>query len=262
MTALTKATPLPDSLGDLARFDQAAVAAYQGGAVGLNSSGYARMFALGDTFKGHANESKDNAAGSAGGVKLETQRGRYIKEIPLSGVAITDAVRQAPVFVTDSGGYSLRKGLYCGRVVQYMRSGYALVEFDDYSQIGVIAETMLYTDFTDNTNTTGYMDFTTAIPAGCMVLGWQADVRTGFTGDTTATVQVGVSGSIGRFSAITNSSCLAAGNVGSQVPGSSTNAYCPSATTSRVTVTGAADFTSISAGEMDIRIAYLQLLRM
>lgn len=262
MTALAKAVPLVDALGDLDNLKMGAVKIWQGSIVGqVRSTGYARGFTLGDTFRGHTNRTVDNSAGSAGDKRIETKRGRYCLQVGLSGVTITDASRRAPVFATDSGGLSLRAGQLVGFVILYVSSGQAIVEFDTELGIHCLSETMLYSGFTDNTNTTGYKDFATVLPAGAQVLGWQADVRTGFTGDTTAVVQVGIAGTLARFSALTTVSVLAAAVVGCQAPGATSNTYLAADTTVRVTVTGTADFTSISAGEMDMKILYVPTLR-
>lgn len=262
MGALAKATPLVEALGDLDNLKMGAVKIWEGSAVGLvKSTGYARGFTLGDCFRGHTKRTVDNSGGSAGDKRIETKRGRYVLQVPLTGVTITDGSRRAPVFVQDSGTYSLRSGQLCGFVLQYLSSGQALVEFDTELTVHCLAQTMLIGDFTDNLNTTGYKDFATQIPAGAQIIGWQADVRTGFTGDTTAVVQVGVSGNLDRFSAVTTTSVLAAAVVGCQAPGATDVTYLSSDTTVRVTVTGGADFTSISAGEMDVKILYIPVLR-
>ena len=113
--------------------------------------------------------------------------------------------------------------------------------------------------FTDNTDTTGYIDFTTTLPAGALVLGWKAVVSVGFAGDTTAVMQVGVAGDLDDFTADTTQSCLAAGTVGSAAQANDA-AYNNAAVTPRVTVTGGADFTSIvtaAGGTMVVTIYYI-----
>lgn len=263
MTALAKATPIVEAGGNLDNLKMGAVKIWEGSMVGLvRSTGYARGFTLGDAFRGHTKRTVDNSAGSAGDKRIETKRGRYVLEVALSGVAITDGSRRAPVFATDSGGLSLRAGQLVGFVLQYVSSGVALVEFDTELMIHCLSETMLIGGFTDNAGTaTGYKDFATALPAGAQVIGWQVDVRTGFTGDTTAVVQIGVSGNLDRFSALTTVSVLAAAVLGAQAPAATDNTYLSADTTVRVTVTGSADFTSISAGEMDVKILYIPTLR-
>lgn len=125
--------------------------------------------------------------------------------------------------------------------------------------IGVITETVAFGDFTDNTDTTGYVDLSEDLPAGAIPLGWKAVVATGFTGDTTAVIQVGVSGDLDRFSAVTDQSVLAAATKGASALGQSD---CldgiAAAQTPRVTVTGGADFGSITAGEMTVSLYYLR----
>lgn len=262
MTALAKAVPIVEALGDLDNLPMGAVKIWEGSMVGIvRSTGYARGFTLGDCFRGHTKRTMDNSAGSAGDKRIETKRGRYVLQVALSGVTITDGSRRAPVFATDSGGLSLRAGQLVGFVLQYISSGVALVEFDTELAVHCLAETMLIGGFTDNTNTTGYKDFATALPEGAQVLGWQVDVRTGFTGDTTAVVQVGVAGNLDRFSALTTVSVLAANVLGAQAPAATDNTYLDADTTVRVTVTGGADFTSIVAGEMDVRMLYIPTLR-
>jgi hypothetical protein len=122
------------------------------------------------------------------------------------------------------------------------------------SYISRITQTVAFGDFTDNTDPTGYIDLTTKLPAGSLVVGWRAVVTTGFTGDTTAVVQVGKAGSLAAYSTVTSGSVLAAATVGSASV--LATSFEGAETTVRVTVTGGADFTSISAGEMTITVFY------
>jgi len=118
----------------------------------------------------------------------------------------------------------------------------------------LVSQTLVYSDFTDNGDATGYIDFDTDLPANAIVVGWKAVVSTGFTGDTTAVVQVGVSGDLDKYSGVTTASVLAAATVGAL--GNTDSAMATTAKTPRVTVTGGADFTSISAGSMVISLYY------
>lgn len=122
----------------------------------------------------------------------------------------------------------------------------------------LVSQSLVKSAFTDNTDQTGFIDITTQIPAGSIVLGWKAVTSVGFTGDTTAIVKVGKAGALGDYSAKTSGSCLAAGTVAS-APVAAT-ADVVAATTARVTVTGGADFTSIAAGAtMVVTLYYLDL---
>ena len=120
-----------------------------------------------------------------------------------------------------------------------------------------LQQVLALADFTDNTNTTGYADFDEQLPAGAVPLGWKAVVSTGFTGDTTAVIQVGVAGDLDRFSNVTDQSVLAAGTVGSRVADDALDGIA-AAQTPRVTVTGTADFTSIVAGAMTVELYYIE----
>lgn len=253
--ALTKDTPLPVEVGDIGSIPAAAVRIYDGAAVGANSSGYGRGFTLGDSFRGHADGGVDNSSGSAGDKNCRLRRGRYKLEVAIANVSITDAMRGAAVYISSDNTYSLRAGLLVGRVIRYVRSGYAIVEFDSELQVQCLSETVIKSEMTDGGGTSGYKDFATQIPAGALVLGVQYDVKTGFTNDTTAVAQTGKSGSTACFSADTSQSVLAAGVKGSAAPVATQ--YVVSATTVRVTVTGGADFTSIASGaEMDVKVFY------
>jgi len=118
-----------------------------------------------------------------------------------------------------------------------------------------VSQEVTYDQFTDDGGTSGHIDLTDQIPADSQVTGFKAVVATGFTGDTTAVIQVGDdSPDPDRFSAITTGSVLAAGTVGSQA--GTANDFCAAATTVRVTVTGASDFGLITAGSMTVKVFY------
>lgn len=263
MGVLVKDTPLQERIGDYADLPILAdTEVYQGSVIGIGSTGYARGFVLGDRFAGHTFHGESNAGGSSGDKRVRTRRGTYYLEINLANVAISDAENRSPVYVQDSGTYSLKSGQMAGHVVAYRSSGIALVLFDTELKTHVYAQTIAIGDFTDNTDATGYVDLDIDIPAGAIVRGWQADVNTGFTGDTTAVIQVGESGNLDRFSSKVDNSVLAAGVVGAVAPSVTGDpAYCASDTTVRVTVTGGADFGSIAAGELDLKIIFDPLMR-
>jgi len=122
--------------------------------------------------------------------------------------------------------------------------------------VRTLSESVAFGSFTDGGGTSGYIDLGSNIPAQCIVLGWKANVTTGFTGDTTAVVMVGKSGDTDCFSADTAQSALGVAKVGSNALAAAS--YTAAATTPRVTVTGGADFTSISAGVMVVTIYYMQ----
>ena len=121
-----------------------------------------------------------------------------------------------------------------------------------------VSQVLDFGDFTDGGGVSGYIDFTTDdIPAGSQVTGFKAVVGTGFTGDTTAEIAVGTATAPEAFSADTEQSALAAGTVGSAAD--ELYSFVGAAATPRVTVTGAADFTSIAAGSMTVTVYYREL---
>ncbi len=121
----------------------------------------------------------------------------------------------------------------------------------------LVSAVLDHADFTDNTDATGYIDFAEALPAGAMVLGWKAVCSEGFAGDTTAVVQVGVSGDVNKYSANTAQSVLAAGTVGSLALAVDAVTGFSAEKTPRVTVTGGADWGSITAGKVQVTIYYI-----
>lgn len=233
----------------------------EGMMTGVQSGGYLRKFTLGDNFHGHLIRSCLNASGADGDINGRVLKGPYRARVALPNVAITDQYRQSAVFASDSGGLSLRVGYFVGRVVRYVSSGIAVVEFYTNPIIGVLSETITLAAMTDNTNTTGYKDFVNSLPAGCQVLGCLFDIKTAFVGDTSAVIQVGVAGNLDNFTALTTVSVFTTGVRGVQAPGATDNTFMGSATAPRVTITGAADFTSISAGEVDVKIRFLMPLQ-
>ena len=124
-------------------------------------------------------------------------------------------------------------------------------------KISVIPETVAYGSFTDNGDTTGYIDLSTDIPAGGIPLGCKFDVTTGFTGDTSATVQCGVDGDLDRFTEATDQSVFATAVVAA-IPPSDACDGVGAVSTPRVTVTSGADFSNVSAGAMTVYIYYIE----
>ena len=120
----------------------------------------------------------------------------------------------------------------------------------------IVSQSLVFSGFTDGGSTSGYIDIATQIPAGSIVIGWKAVPSIGFTGDTTATIQVGVSGTVDKYSVVTTGSVAGTTQVGSSVKAG--NVFEPAAVTARVTVTGTADFTSISAGTMVVTLYIIQ----
>jgi len=79
-----------------------------------------------------------------------------------------------------------------------------------------------------------------------------------FTGISTATIQVGVSGTIGKYSADTAQSVATIGSVGSAVPVAEACDNIGSDTTLRVTVSEGTDFDELDTGLMTLSVYYIK----
>lgn len=83
MAALAATQKLVENTGDTGSFPVLnAVKIYKGGLVGITAAGYAKPFATGLFFAGHAQETVDNTDGSAGAVRVNVKRGSYVLTVP------------------------------------------------------------------------------------------------------------------------------------------------------------------------------------
>lgn len=140
------------------------------------------------------------------------------------------------------------------RVVAENRNGYTF-EYDVTSQllvpiagVAVLTETLLKSAFTDGGGTSGFKDFAGTIPLGSQILGWRGVTTTAWTGDTSAVLQLGVSGDVDRFTADTTYSVFATGVDGSTAIAADAGDGIAAAVTPRATVTSGADFTNVASG--------------
>jgi len=103
---------------------------YKGAMVGIDpTSGYARGYASGDFFVGHADCQADNSAGANGAINVDIQKGRYALQVTLSGVTVADIGKD--VFAVDDNTLSMNKiGARIGKVLRYVSSNTAIVEFE------------------------------------------------------------------------------------------------------------------------------------
>lgn len=110
---------------------------------------------------------------------------------------------------------------------------------------------------TDNAGTaTGYIDFTTALPIGAVPVSSQFACSAAFAGDTTATWQLGISGTLDKYSTTTSNSCFTAITTSSLTKTTGLTAT-NAAQTPRLTITGGADFTSIVSNGTGVGVATL-----
>ena len=109
-------------------------------------------------------------------------------------------------------------------------------------------------DFTDGGGATGYIDGTYQLPAGAFPLFWEANITTAFAGTTTATMEVGTTTDADAFSAVTTNSVVAVAKKTSFAL-----APCTAADRAvRVTITSDSDFVDFSAGELSLKLFYIE----
>lgn len=125
-------------------------------------------------------------------------------------------------------------------------------------EIHCIEQTVNKADMTDGGAAAGTISLTEQLPIGAIPMFWTADVKTAFTGDTSAVIKAGVATDDDRFSADTTQSVFAAGFVGSGVLAADALKGVGAAQTVRVTITTAADFTAAAAGKFVFRLYYLR----
>jgi hypothetical protein len=111
-------------------------------------------------------------------------------------------------------------------------------------------------DFTDGGATVGTYTTTITVPKGAVVTQTLLDSITGFIGDTSAVITVGDGTDVDRYntgtpSVFTTADTVSAGAV-------SGTAYHSAAKAVVLTVTSAADFTSVTAGAVKVTIFYYQ----
>lgn len=125
-----------------------------------------------------------------------------------------------------------------------------------FPQTYKITQNVVVSGFTDGGSDFGYIDLTSQLPARAIVKAWEIIVTTGFTGNTSAVVMVGITGDTDRFSADTTKSCYAAGTIASAPLAADVLDGFGTARTIRVTVTGGSDFTNITAGAMTVNVFF------
>jgi hypothetical protein len=110
----------------------------------------------------------------------------------------------------------------------------------------------LYSDFTDNEDTTGTYTSLIVLPVDFYIERVILTNVTGFTNDTSATITIGDGSDVDRLHAGTPSVFTTIAALDCGVPSGTT---CVATAFSPVLiVTGNADFTSINAGQLDIAV--------
>jgi hypothetical protein len=150
------------------------------------------------------------------------------------------------------------EGYYVNGSVVIDSSGNVVVDPAEIQppKIAFIQETVAFGDFTDGGGAAGTIDLSTDIPLGAVVTQSFIDDVTGFAGDTSAVVTIGDGTDVDRYNTgtpdvFTTATAISAGAV-------SGTAFHSAAKTPTITVTSAADWGSVTAGQMTITIAYYQ----
>jgi hypothetical protein len=121
--------------------------------------------------------------------------------------------------------------------------------------LGCINQTIAYDDFVDGGGASGTLVLDEGIPDGAVVQRAILHSLTGFTGDTSAFVQIGDGTDVDRYSTGTPS-VFTTNPSGCELREPSGTAWHDDAKSVTVTITSNADFTSVSAGAATVAICY------
>ena len=123
-------------------------------------------------------------------------------------------------------------------------------------EINKISATVGYAAFTDGGAAVGTYSLTDVIPLGALYLGTAVTAVTGFAGDTSAAMTIGDGTDVDRYNTSTvNVFATAADGIASGIPSGSL--YHAAQVTPKITITTAADWTSVSAGSVTIEMYYI-----
>jgi hypothetical protein len=123
--------------------------------------------------------------------------------------------------------------------------------------VGVLTETVLFSQFTDGGAAVGTFQLAGSVPAGAVLLGSKVIVNAGFAGDTSAALTIGDGSDVDRYNTGTPSVFATAAS-GIETGAPSGSKLITTANRPTLTVTSAADFTSVSAGSLTVNIYFLQ----
>lgn len=122
-----------------------------------------------------------------------------------------------------------------------------VVDLTYYEETGI-----LYSQFTDGGSTAGTYQVQFELPVGFYVERSQIYDVTGFTNDTSATITVGDGSDVDRYNTGTPSVFTTISRLDLGV--ASGTRFIATANRPTITVTGGADFTSINAGQLSLRV--------
>lgn len=142
-----------------------------------------------------------------------------------------------------------------GHVQKWVKVKNDLTANDWVCVAGLISESVVLADFTDGGGTSGTYDLANQLPAGAKVDTITVRDVTGFTGDTTATLIVGVTAvDTDQFNTGTPSVFTTADFIDMGPP--SGDKELEAATTVTLLVTSGSDFAAVTAGALTINVPY------
>lgn len=125
-------------------------------------------------------------------------------------------------------------------------SGFELISYQ---------QTVLFSEFTDGGGASGTKDLGVVIPAGAVYARTLITDITGFTGNTSATFTLGDGSDVDRYNTGTPSVFTTASQ-GVDAGAPSGTAWHTANATPKITVTGASDFTNITAGQLTVTLFF------
>lgn len=147
------------------------------------------------------------------------------------------------------------------QITGYLSASKARVKFitsGDKMRLVSYQQTITRAQFTDGGSTSGTKDLNVTIPAGAVFARALITDLTGFAGDTSATVIIGVTGGdTDRYNTGTPS-VFATAAAGCDLGAPSGTVWHTAAATPTVLVTSNADFTNVSAGQMTVTLFWYE----
>jgi hypothetical protein len=139
----------------------------------------------------------------------------------------------------------------------YVKTTDAGRDSDWSAAMGVVAQRVLFSDFTDGGGAAGALTMDGSIPVGAYVLRVVVTDVTGFTGDTSAVLMVGDGTDDDRYNAAADIDVFTtvAALDGGAPQGTAVHV---AAKTPVLTLTSAANFTAVAAGAMTVKIFYFK----
>lgn len=164
--------------------------------------------------------------------------------------------------LNDHNGINVNaNGQKAVEIARYLSSTKARVKFvkaGDRARLVTYQQTVTRAEFTDGGSTAGTKDLSITIPAGAVFLRTLVTDITGFIGDTSATLIVGVTGGdTDRYNTGTPSVFTTA-PAGVDMGAPSGTAWHTASAVPTLLITSGADFTNVSAGQLTVTLFWYE----